>query len=525
VTPLISLRDVSIRFGPVEAVRGVSFDVLPGEILALVGESGSGKTVTTMSLLGLLPSAASVTGSAVLSGRDLYTLERKDMRSVRGGQIGMVFQEPMSALNPVFRIGPQLVDAIRAHGQLTRGQGKRRAMELLELVELPDVTRIVRSFPHELSGGQLQRIVIAMALAHEPALLIADEPTTALDVTVQASILRLLRTLSERFDTATLLVTHDMGVVADLADRVVVLRDGQVVEDNTVHELFRHPRAAYTRELLDSVPSLGSAPPREPPPPEKQVVSVHDLRVDYRGGVRAVDGVSLRIRLGEVVGLVGESGSGKTTIAGVLTGLVPVSGGSVTVAGEDVTTRRGLRRARQHIGLVPQNPSSSLNPRATIGASVAEPLVLHRVRGDHRARVAKLLAAVRLDPAVARRYPHELSGGQRQRVNIARALALRPRLLVADEPTSSLDVSVQAAVLALFLQLRREFGFACLFVSHDLAVIEQVADRVAVLHDGKIVEEGTVEDVLGSPQQEYTRRLLAAAPIPDPDRQRHRQTG
>ncbi|WP_027946519.1 dipeptide ABC transporter ATP-binding protein [Amycolatopsis taiwanensis] len=521
--PLLSLRDVSVSFGGVEAVHGVSFDVYPGEVLAVVGESGSGKTVTAMSLLGLLPGSATVSGSATLSGRDLYGLSRAELRAVRGAEIGMVFQEPMSALNPVFRIGTQLVDAIRAHSPVSRGQARDKALELLATVELPDPRRVFRAFPHQLSGGQVQRAVIAMALANEPALLIADEPTTALDVTVQAGILDLLRTLGQRLGTTILLVTHDMGVVADLADRVVVLREGRIVEQNTVGELFRKPSAAYTRELLDSVPSLGAGATEKSSRAGEPLVSVEDLTVRYRGGVRAVDGVSLRIAPGEVLGLVGESGSGKSTIAGALTGLVPVSSGSVVVGGVDVASGRGLRAARRQLGMVFQNPASSLNPRATVGASVAEPLVLHRVAGDHRERVAELLKAVRLDPTLAGRYPHELSGGQRQRVGIARALALRPRLLIADEPTSALDVSVQAAVLEEFARLQEEFGFACLFISHDLAVVERVADRVAVLHEGRIVEEGPVGDVLGSPAQPYTQRLIAAAPVADPDRQRTRR--
>ncbi|HEY2057026.1 MAG TPA: ABC transporter ATP-binding protein [Amycolatopsis sp.] len=526
---LLVLRDVSIRFGDADAVRGIGFEVAPGEVLALVGESGSGKSVTALSLLGLLPPAATVTGSAVLSGRELYGLDAAAMREVRGGDIGMVLQEPMSALNPVFRIGTQLVDAVRAHRKVSRSEAKKRASELLELVEL-DAGRVLRSYPHELSGGQLQRVVIAMALVHEPALLVADEPTTALDVTVQAGILELLRSLRDRLGTAILLVTHDMGVVADLADRVVVLREGRVVEQNSVTDLFAAPKAAYTRELLDAVLSLGTGSGDEPASEAEALVSVRDLEVTYRrvGGaspVRAVDGVTLSVAADEVLGLVGESGSGKSTISSVLTGLVTPSAGSVSVAGTDLATAsaRQWREVRRQIGIVFQNPASALNPRATIGASIAEPLVVHGFDGDHRARVTELLAAVRLDPQWTGRYPHELSGGQRQRVGIARALALRPRLLIADEPTSALDVSVQASVLALLAELQRELSFACLFISHDLAVVEQVADRVVVLHRGKVVEEGPVASVLGSPREDYTRRLVAAAPVADPARQRERR--
>ena len=519
--PLLSLREVSVDFGTGRpAVDHVSFDVFAGEVLAVVGESGSGKTVTAMSLLGLLPGSATVSGSALLGGQELYTLPAEQLREVRGGRIGMVFQEPMSALNPVFRVGDQVVEAIRAHNRLSRREAKPRALELLKTVELPDVQRIYASYPHELSGGQLQRIVIAMAIANDPVLLVADEPTTALDVTVQAGILDLLRELGKRLGTAILLITHDMGVVSEIADRVVVMRDGEVVEQNTVAELFAAPKAAYTRELLDSVLSLGSSSGIEAETPaEKAVVSLRKLVVTYRGrygskGVRAVDGVDLDIRPGEIVGLVGESGSGKSTISGAITGLVPISGGSLLIEGVDVATARAreLKAVRRKIGVVFQDPASSLNPRATVGSSIAEPLVLHGVEGDHRRQVEDLLGAVRLDPALRERYPHELSGGQRQRVGIARALALDPQLLIADEPTSALDVSVQASVLDLFARLQAKFAFACLFISHDLAVIERVADRVAVMREGKIVEEGSTQAVLRNPQHEYTQRLLAAAP-------------
>jgi peptide/nickel transport system ATP-binding protein len=519
--PLLSLREVCVDFGTgTAAADRVTFDVFTGEVLAVVGESGSGKTVTAMSLLGLLPGSAVVTGSALLGGQELYTLPAEQLREVRGGRIGMIFQEPMSALNPVFRVGDQVVEAIRAHHRISRREAKPKALELLKTVELPDVERIYASYPHELSGGQLQRIVIAMAIANEPVLLVADEPTTALDVTVQAGILNLLRELGKRLDTAILLITHDMGVVAEIADRVVVMRNGRVVEQNTVAGLFAAPKADYTRELLDSVLSLGSSMATgEPASTDAAVVSLRGLMVTYRGrygakGVRAVDGVDLDIRPGEIVGLVGESGSGKTTISGAITGLVPITGGSLLVGGVDVASARprALKAVRRQIGVVFQDPASSLNPRATIGASIAEPLVLHDIGGDHRRRVRELLEAVRLDPGLRERYPHELSGGQRQRVGIARALALEPRLLIADEPTSALDVSVQASVLELFARLQAEFAFACLFISHDLAVIERVADRVAVMLAGKIVEEGTTQAVLKDPQHEYTQRLVAAAP-------------
>ncbi|MFD9737391.1 dipeptide ABC transporter ATP-binding protein [Umezawaea sp. NPDC059074] len=549
-SPLLRLEDVSVAFDA-PAASEVSYSLAAGEVLAVVGESGSGKTVTAMSLLGLLPGTATVTGRALLGGRDLFTLSANDLRAVRGGEVGMVFQEPMTALNPVFRIGDQLAEVVRAHGNRTAAQARERTAELLSLVGLPATAR--RKYPHELSGGQLQRVVIAMAVANEPSLLIADEPTTALDVTVQAEILELLRDLRGRLDAAILLITHDMGVVADLADQVVVMHDGRVVEQGTVAEVFSTPRQEYTRELLASVISLSTPPPADLPeavevspgvvargthvavttsrsapdePGDDPVLVLRDLSVSY-GRFRAVDGVGLHVGRGEVLGLVGESGSGKSSIAGAVTGLTAASGGVVSLAGHDLARLRGkaLKQARGRIGMVFQDPASSLNPRATIARSVASPLLLHgSLRGAAlTAKVDELLDAVQLSPSLRERYPHELSGGQRQRVGIARAIALDPDLLIADEPTSALDVSVQARVLELFRTLQTELRFACLFISHDLAVVERLADRVAVLHQGRVVETGPAADVLTEPLHPYTRRLLAAAPVADPARQRERR--
>ena len=550
-SPLLRLEDVSVAFDA-PAASEVSYSLAAGEVLAVVGESGSGKTVTAMSLLGLLPGTATVTGRALLAGRDLFTLSAGDLRAVRGGEIGMVFQEPMTALNPVFRIGDQLAEVVRAHGGHTAAQAKQRTVELLSLVGLPSTAR--RKYPHELSGGQLQRVVIAMAVANEPSLLIADEPTTALDVTVQAEILELLRDLRGRLDAAILLITHDMGVVADLADRVVVMHDGRVVEQGPVAEIFVAPQHEYTRSLLDAVVSLSTPPAADLPaavdvapgvvargahvavtspslsapdqPGADPVLAITDLSVAY-GRFRAVEGVGLHVDRGEVLGLVGESGSGKSSIATAITGLVAPSGGTIGVAGQNLARLRGkaLKRARGRIGMVFQDPASSLNPRATIARSIASPLLLHGpLRGPALGRrVDELLDAVRLSPSLRERYPHELSGGQRQRVGIARAIALDPDLLIADEPTSALDVSVQARVLDLFRSLQTELGFACLFISHDLAVVEQLADRVAVLYRGRVVETGPARDVLTEPLHPYTRRLLAAAPVADPVRQRERR--
>jgi peptide/nickel transport system ATP-binding protein len=536
---LLRLHDVAVSFGDVEAVRGVGYEVRAGEVVAVVGESGSGKTVTAMSLLGLLPPTARVTGRAELAGRDLYAMTPAELRAVRGGEVGMVFQEPMSALNPVFTIGDQLVEAIRTHQPLAAPAARDRAIELLTLVGLPDPRERFRSYPHELSGGQLQRVVIAMAVANEPKLLIADEPTTALDVTVQAEILELLRDLRARLGTAILLITHDMGVVADLADRVVVMHDGVVVEEGPAEAIFTAPAEDYTRQLLGSVVSLGSAVPAHPAavpvpdvPAEAPLLRVENLSVTYRGRfraitVRAAEGVHLHVEPGEVLGLVGESGSGKSTVARAVTGLITPTAGSVHIGDVDITRVRGraAKALRRRIGVVFQDPLSSLNPRTTVGESVATPLRLHRAaRGSEvDTRVAELLSAVQLSPSLSSRYPHELSGGQRQRACIARALALGPDLLVADEPTSALDVTIQARILDLLRDLRHEFGFACLFISHDLAVIEQLADRVAVMYRGHVVEQGPAKEVLTAPAHPYTQRLLSAAPVADPAEQRRRR--
>ncbi|NUT94331.1 MAG: ABC transporter ATP-binding protein [Saccharothrix sp.] len=524
--PLLALRDVTVEFAGRPVVRDVTLSLAAGEVLAVVGESGSGKTVTAMSLLRLLPDNAVISGSAVLDGQDLYRMSAAELRAVRGGRVGVVFQEPMSALNPVFTIGDQLVEAVRAHRPWSRSRARARAVELLGLVGLSDPQRRLRAYPHELSGGQLQRVVIAMAVACEPALLIADEPTTALDVTVQAEIIDLLRDLRDRLDVAILLITHDMGVVASLADRVAVMKDGEVVEQGAVEPLFASPQHPYTRELLSAVISLDTtAAPAAPAlsPPSDAALVVDDLTVVYGGrfglpGVRAVDGVSLHVSPGEVLGLVGESGSGKSTIASVITGLRAPTSGTVTVAGQDLSrlSRRARRAAQGRVGVVFQDPTSSLNPRSTVGRTIAEPFLLHPRDVDVPARVAELLDLVHLPVAVRDRYPHELSGGQRQRVGIARALALDPALLIADEPTSALDVSVQARVLDLLRALQEELRFACLFISHDLAVVQRLADRVAVLKDGRVVEQGPAPTVLSHPRHPYTQRLLAAAPVADP---------
>jgi peptide/nickel transport system ATP-binding protein len=570
--PILQVEGLRVAFGDAEpVVRDVSFDLTPGRVLALVGESGSGKSVSAMSVLGLLPPQASVSGSARFRGEELIGAPVETVRAVRGAGIGVVFQEPMNSFTPVLSIGTQIAEAVRAHPTgLDRAGVRARVDELLRDAGLTDPERIRKAYPHELSGGQLQRAMIAMALAGDPVALFADEPTTALDVTVQAGILDLLRRLGRERSLAVLLITHDMGVVADVADDLLVLRRGDPVEHGTVAEVFAHPTADYTRELLEAVPSLeaASATPaadadaragepgsrahgqlkapgaREVSPSAKTaavsdeadasrasrppVARLRDVAVRYsRRGGPTVSGIDLDLHAGETVGLVGESGSGKSTIGRALAGLVPVVAGSVEVDGSDLRTARGrrLRELRSRVGIVFQDPASSLNPRQTIGWSIAEPLLVHGTdsAADRAERVRELLTAVQLDPTWAERFPHQLSGGQRQRVAVARALALRPALVIADEPTSALDVTVQAAVLDLLAGLQREFGFGMLLISHDLAVVRQLADQVIVLRDGRVVERGSTDAVLDDPHQDYTRMLLAAAPVADPVRQAARR--
>ncbi|MGU3411644.1 dipeptide ABC transporter ATP-binding protein [Microbacterium sp. M1A1_1b] len=517
----------------VRAVDDASFSVRRGEVVAVVGESGSGKSMTAMTAMGIAPDGASASGAVRLAGVDVLQAGGAHLRAVRGRSVSMVFQDPSAALNPVFTIGFQLAEAVRrADPSATKPDVRERALDLLRAVEVPEPERRLRQYPHELSGGQCQRVMIAMALAADPDLLIADEPTTALDVTVQAEVLDVLRRLRERTGTAILLITHDMGVVADLADRVVVMRQGRVVETGDAVAVFRSPQDAYTRELLAAVPRLASVTEREAvvtpaPSVPSTVLDVQDLVVEYGGALRrrfrAVDQVSFTVGRGEIVGLVGESGSGKTTIGRAAVGLAPITGGAVSVDGVDLTDAgRAARRAmRRRVGVVFQNPLRSLNPRYTVGQTVAEPLrqILRLPAAETSRRVERLLADVGLDGGFRERFPHELSGGQRQRVAIARAVALDPALLIADEPTSALDVSVQARVLDVFRELQERLGFACLFVTHDLAVVDTLCDRVVVLHRGRVVEQGSRDDVLRAPRDPYTRRLVQAAPVPDPEEQ------
>ena len=576
---VLCLREFGVTFPAqggedVVASQQINLDLIKGQVLALVGESGSGKSVTAMGALGLLSANALVSGSAVLDcchqNQELVGAAREILDQVRGEHVGVIFQEPTTALDPLFTIGDQIAEAIAIHGE---GKGKRttarqrRAVRTQVLNALSraglggdqrETERIADSYPHQLSGGQLQRACIALATANNPSVLIADEPTTALDVTVQAEILDLLRQLASE-GVAVLLITHDMGVVADVADAVAVMRHGRIIERGDVRTIFASPSHDYTRQLLAAVPRLNSlrggagsgadtgadvsgaglakvaAVNSDDAASEgdgvasrvgdstQPLVHIENLDVVYRNGrrqVHAVRGVSFDIARGQVLGLVGESGSGKSTIAGTLTGLVPIHSGSVQVDGLEVAGASGrkLRGVRSQTGIVFQNPASSLNPRRSVGASIGQPLQLHTnlTNAQRHQRVNELLEAVRLPASMAQRYPHEMSGGQRQRVAIARALALQPQLLIADEPTSALDVSVQAVVLELLASLQHELGFACLFVSHDLAVVEQVASQVVVLRQGQVVEAGKTTKVLSAPSDPYTQALVAAVPVPDP---------
>jgi peptide/nickel transport system ATP-binding protein len=515
-------------------VQDLSFDLKKGETLAIAGESGSGKSITSLAIMGLLPPpAVRVTdGRVLLSGQNLTAFPEAELRAIRGDRIAMIFQEPMTSLNPVMTVGAQLTEAIRAHETVSRSEAAKRAVEALQAVRLSEPDRRMRQYPHELSGGMRQRVMIAMALALRPEVLIADEPTTALDVTVQREVLDLLRDLQRDLGTAIILITHDMGVVAEMADRVIVMRQGRQVETASTSDIFDRPQADYTRALLAAVPRMGQGSPR-PPVTGETIARLSDVVVRYplRGGVlgrvqhniHAVEHVSLDIRKGETLALVGESGCGKSTIAKALVGLAPHQG-RIEIAGqamEDLDPA-GLKALRRRVQMVFQDPMAALNPRMRVGDLIAEPLVIHAI-GDtasQRAKAADLMARVGLEASHLDRYPHEFSGGQRQRICIARALALQPDLIIADESVSALDVSVQARVLELLRTLQAEFGMSYLFISHDMAVVDNISDRVAVMYLGQIVELGSRAQIFGNPQHPYTRRLLDAVPLPDPRQKR-----
>ena len=517
------------------AAIDMNFDVQAGKVLAIVGESGSGKTSIAMGLMDLLASNARVSGSVKIKGEEMVGASKSVLRKTRGRDVAYIFQEPMTALNPVYTIGFQIVETLRTHFDMGPQEAKVRAIELLAMVEIPSPDASFDKYPHQLSGGQRQRAMIAQSLACDPGLLVADEPTTALDVTVQAEILDLIRGLSDKLNSAILLITHDMGVVADLADHILVMKEGLTVEYGTSDQIFNRPQHPYTQQLLAAVPKLGSVEVRErlpeliglPPVLKLQNVSIEYPKKGRVPAFRAVSDFTLEIFPGEIVGLVGESGSGKTTVGRASIGLLPAVAGKIEIVGRDITrpTSKELREIRRFTGIVFQDPGSSLNPRLPIGESIGEPLLLS---GDAKGkeldrRVEDLLDSVELPRSYRNRYPHELSGGQRQRVGIARALALTPSLLIADEPTSALDVSVQARFLDLLQDLQDKLKFACLFITHDLAVVDILSHRIAVMQDGRLVEVGTRDQILKSPREEYTKRLIGAVPVPDPAEQRIRR--
>jgi peptide/nickel transport system ATP-binding protein len=537
-TPILQVSNYNVEFWVdgvwYPAAIDMNYEVAAGEVLAIVGESGSGKSSSQMGLMSLLASNARVTGSVKVRGNEMLGENQKQVRKFRGKEVAYIFQEPMTALNPVYTIGFQIVEALQTHMPLSNKQAKQRAIELLTLVELPDPAKAFDKYPHQLSGGQRQRAMIAQSLSCDPGLLIADEPTTALDVTVQAEILDLMRNLKDKLNSAVVLITHDMGVVADLADRILVMKDGFTVETGTSDQIFNKPTHPYTQALLAAVPKLGRTTKRElrVNKQAEPVLALSDVSISYpkRGRVpafQAAKNISFEIYPGEILGLVGESGSGKTTVGRAAIGLLPISNGSIKLVGEEISkaTEKQLRGLRQHTGIVFQDPGSSLNPRLPIGESIGEPILLAgRAAGaELNTMVEDLLDSVELPRSYRNRYPHELSGGQRQRVGIARAISLRPDLLIADEPTSALDVSVQARFLELLVELQEKLKFACLFISHDLAVVDMLAHRIAVMQNGELVEIGERDQILKKPTQDYTRRLISAVPVPDPAEQKIRR--
>ena len=569
---MLEVSDLGVEFrseqGPVHAVRGLGLHVDAGETLAIVGESGSGKSVSSLALMRLVEQGGGrITGGRMLLTRrdgqriDLAQATSAQMRRLRGADLAMVFQEPMTSLNPVFTVGEQIAESIRLHQGLGYRAALAEALRMLDLVRIPEARNVMTRHPHQLSGGMRQRVMIAMAMACKPVLLIADEPTTALDVTIQAQILALIQQLQRELAMAVIFITHDMGVVAEIADRVLVMHRGRKVEEGDCNALFAHPREPYTRALLAAVPRLGAMHGRDAPerfhvpgdvgpdgtPPAERTASVRAdqppvlkvqglvTRFGLRSGllarvrrlVHAVENISFELQPGETLSLVGESGCGKSTTGRSLARLVEFQAGHVHVAGRDIAGLEGasLQALRRDIQFVFQDPFASLDPRLTVGYAVMEPLLVHRLmpRAQAEERVRWLLAKVGLPPEAANRYPHEFSGGQRQRIAIARALALNPKVVIADEAVSALDVSIRAQIINLLLDLQQEFGIAFLFISHDMAVVERISHRVAVMYLGQIVEIGPRRAVFENPQHAYTRRLLAAVPVADPTRRRQRE--
>ena len=550
---MLDVRNIEIAFqspaGLQPIVHGVSFHIDRGEILGLVGESGSGKTLTSLGILDLLPPNARVTkGEVLLDGIDLLKLPKPALRKLRGSRISMIFQDPMASLDPVFTCGDQIVEAILLHERISHAEAYRRAVALLENEQLRDPARIMRSYPHELSGGQCQRVMIAMAVACRPELIIADEPTTALDVTVQRQVLEILRRLNREVGAAILLITHDLGVIYEVADRVIVMYDGRLMEEASKQDLFARPRSDYTKALLDAMPALGQKrgrlptieraasggvrsvmpaaarePKAQPAGDNAPLLEIRNLRKTYwlkdsptasPRPMVAVDDVSLTIPRHSTLGLVGESGCGKSTLSRLVMRLTDCDAGEIRLGGKDIAklSERQLFKIRSNLSMVFQNPYGSLNPRQTVADIIAAPLIVHGRKSEVATIVPRLLAAVGLPGTAAGKYPHEFSGGQRQRIAIARALALNPSLVICDEAVSALDVSVQAQVLNLLKDLQDEFNLTYLFISHDLSVVQHISDSIAVMQAGRIVEIGSAGEIFESPKEDYTRMLLAAVP-------------